>query len=390
MPVKIVKAEKYDVKSLEYSIRDTIEELRLNLRNNKRNKKTAILKPNIVIPAKPKTAIITHPYVVEAMVNVLEEKGFEDIIIGEGPGLGVEENRIFNLSGYGRLNTKEGVRFLNLNKVERVKLKWKYGTLKVPKILIEADLYVNLPKMKTHSLTVVTLAMKNQKGVLSNADKKRFHQLGLHEPIVELAKVVKPDLIVVDAVEAMEGEGPLGGKKKKVGVLVIGTNLLEVDMACCEIMDIDYEKVEHIKGATKQNIGPEKPTLTGVNVEKVKTSFKMANEKYGHILNVYSWRNAYACSMCMDSFTIAVKSAVRNPKHWLTFMPKFTYLATFKRIDIIQGSHAEIPAKHGKIICLGDCTKEIANKNNLIHVRGCPPNSKDILEALIKDESSSK
>ncbi len=45
----------------------------------------------------------------------------------------------------------------------------------------------------------------------------------------------------------------------------------------------------------------------------------------------------------------------------------------FKRIDIIQGVHAEIPDEHGKIICLGDCTKEIANENNLIHVRGCPP-----------------
>jgi uncharacterized protein (DUF362 family) len=132
MPVKIVKAEKYDVRSLEYSIRDTIEELRVNVRNNK-NKKTAILKPNIVIPAKPKTAIITHPYVVEAVVNVLEEKGFEDIIIGEGPGLGVEGDSIFDLSGYKRLNKKKGVRFLNLNKVERVKLNWKYGTLKVPK-----------------------------------------------------------------------------------------------------------------------------------------------------------------------------------------------------------------------------------------------------------------
>ena len=387
MPVKIVKAEKYDVKSLEYLIGDTIEELRLNLRNNK-NKKTAILKPNIVIPAKPKTAIITHPSVVEAVVNVLEEKGFEDIIIGEGPGLGVEGDSIFELSGYKRLNKKKGVRFLNLNKVGRVKLNWKYGTLKVPKILIDADLYVNLPKMKTHAQTVVTLAMKNQKGILSNADKKRFHMLGLHEPIVELAKVVKPDLIVVDAVEAMEGEGPLRGKKKVVGALVIGTNILEVDIACCEIMGIDigHGEVEHIKIGIRENIGSEKPNLLGVDIEDVKTSFKRANEKYGKILNVYSWRNPYACSMCIDSFSLAVKSSLWNPKYWLTFIPKFVYLAMFKRIDIIQGVHAEIPDEHGKIICLGDCTKEIANENNLIHVRGCPPNSKDILEALIKGE----
>jgi uncharacterized protein (DUF362 family) len=383
MPVKIVKAEKYDVKRLKPLIRDAIEESGLNLQG----KKTAILKPNIVIPAKPKSAIITHPAVVEAVVGVLKEKGFEDIVIGEGAGVGADESMIFDISEYKKLE-KAGVRLVNLNKAERVGIKWKYGTLKIPEIVAETDLYVNIPKMKTHGQTTVTLAMKNQKGLLLNADKKRFHLLGLHEPIAELAKVMKPDLIVVDAVEAMEGEGPLRGKKKKVGVLVIGTNLLEVDMACCEIMGIEYEKVKHIKEGLEQNIGPEKPEITGINPEEVKTSFnfKKANEKYGHILNVYSWRNPYACSMCIDSFSLAVKSSIRNPKYWLTFIPKFAYLALFKRIDIIQGSHAEIPAKHeyGRIICLGDCTKEIAKKKGFMYVKGCPPKSKDILEALTK------
>ena len=381
MPVKIVKAEKYDVKLLKPLIRDAIEELGLNLTN----KKTALLKPNIVIPAKPKSAIITHPAVVEAVIGVLEEKGFEDIVIGEGAGLGADEGIIFDASGYKKLE-KDGVRLVNLNKAERVEIKWKYGTLKIPKIVAETDLYVNLPKMKTHGQTIVTLAMKNQKGILSHADKKRFHLLGLHEPIAELAKVVKPDLNVVDAVEAMEGEGPLSGKKKKVGALVIGTNLLEVDMACCELMGIEYKKVKHIKEAIRGDIGPKKTEIKGINPEEVKTSFnfKKANEKYGHILNVYSWRNPYACSMCIDSFSQAVKSAIRNPKYWLSFIPKFAYLALFKRIDIIQGFHAEIPNEHGRIICLGDCTREIAKENGFIHIKGCPPKSEDILEALKK------
>ena len=236
--------------------------------------------------------------------------------------------------------------------------------------------------MKTHGQTTVTLAMKNQKGLLSNAAKKRFHLLGLHELIAELAKAVKPDLIIVDAVEGIEGEGPLRGRRKKVGALVLGTNLLEVDMACCEIMGIEYEKVEHIKEGLEQNVGPEKPEITGINPEEVKTSFKRPDEKHGHILNVYSWRNPYACSMCIDSFSLAVKSAVSNPKYLLTFIPKFAYLAIFKRIDIIHGFHAKIPDEHGRIICLGDCTKKIAEENGFMYVKGCPPKTEDILEAL--------
>ena len=82
------------------------------------------------------------------------------------------------------------------------------------------------------------------------------------------------------------------------------------------------------------------------------------------------------------SFSLAVKLSIRNPKYWLTFILKFAYLAIFKRVDIIQGLHAEIPAKHGIIICLGDCTREIAKENGFMHVKGCPPNSEDIIEAL--------
>ncbi len=179
MPVKIVKAKKYDVKRLKSLIRDAIEQSGLNLEN----KKTALLKPNIVIPAKPKSAIITHPAVVEAVVGVLEEKGFEDIVIGEGAGLGADERIIFDVAGYKKLE-KDGVRLVNLNKSERVEINWKYGTLKIPKMVKEADLYVNMPKMKTHGQTIVTLAMKNQKGILSNAEKGTciLHPLKQRQP----------------------------------------------------------------------------------------------------------------------------------------------------------------------------------------------------------------
>jgi len=316
--------------------------------------------------------------VVEAVGDVLKENGFDNIVIGEGAGLGAEEDKIFDVSEYRKLEEK-GYILTNLNRAERVEIKWRYGILKIPKIVTEADLYVNIPKMKTHGQTVVTLSIKNQKGLLSNADKMKFHKLGLHEPLVELARVIKPDLIVVDGIEGMEGEGPLRGKKKKAGVLVIGTNLLEVDMVCCEIMSISYEEVEHLKIGIKEKIGPGKPEIHG---NMVKTKFRRANEKYGHILNVYSWRNPHACSMCIDSFTLAIKSAVENPRYWLTFIPKFAYLAIFKRIDIIQGLDARIPQKHGIIVCLGDCTKEIAKENDYIHIKGCPPKAEDIIDAL--------
>jgi uncharacterized protein (DUF362 family) len=386
MTVKIIKSQKYDVKLLEQQISEAFSDLGLNLSN----KSSAILKPNIVIPAKPGSAIITHPAVVEAVINVLEKYGIKDIVIGEGPGVGQDEIKAFEVSGYNKLALKKNINLINLNKADRIDLKWKYGSISIPKIVYDADLYVNLPKMKTHGQTVVTLAMKNQKGILSRADKQKFHKLGLHEPLVELAKIVKPHLIIVDAIKGMEGEGPLNGKKKKVGALVIGTNLVETDAACCNIMGIDYEKVEHINEGIKQHIGPESPDSTGFNKKEFVVNFKKANIKYGRFLNVYSWRNPYACSMCIDSFSLAVKSSISNPKYWFIFLPKFSYYAIIKHLYIIQGKHAEIPDVKGKVICLGDCTKEIAENKNLKHIEGCPPESSKILELFHKVKSHSK
>jgi len=378
MTVKIIKSPKYDVKLLESRISEAFMDLGLDLKN----KKSAILKPNIVIPATPGSSIITHPVLVEAVINVLEKNGTKEIIIAEGPGVGADESKAFELSGYNKLASKKNVKLINLNTAERVEMQWKYGTLKLPKIVVESDLYINMPKMKTHGQTVVTLGMKNQKGLLSRADKQKFHKLGLHEPLVELAKVIQPHIVIVDAIESMEGEGPLNGKKKKVGALVIGTNQVETDTVCCEIMGIDPKKVEHIAEGIKQSLGPEKPEIIGSGINEVETVFIKADEKYGHFLNVYSCRNPYACSMCIDSFTLAVKSSIWSPKYWFTFLPKFTYYAVLKHLYIIQGKYAEIPDTKGKVICLGDCTKEIADKKHLMHIRGCPPDSRTILESL--------
>lgn len=378
MTVKIVKAQKYEVKSLEILIKDAIKDLGLDFHN----KKTAILKPNIVIPAKPGSAIITHPVVVEAVINVLREIGFDEIIIAEGPGVGADEASAFELSGFNKLSAKMNVKLLNLNRTERLGLTWKYGKVRLPEVVLNADLYINMPKMKTHGQTAVTLSMKNQKGLLSRADKQKFHTLGLHEPLVELARIIQPHLVIVDAIEAMEGEGPLNGKKKKVGCLVIGTNQVETDAVCCDIMGIDPQKVKHIAEGKKQKLGPEVPEVIGADINEIKKNFKQANEKYGRFLNVYSWRNPYACSMCIDSFSLAVKSSIWSPKYWITFLPKFAYYAILKHLYIIQGKNAEIPDVKGKIICLGDCTKDIAEKNKLLHIEGCPPDSRTILETL--------
>ena len=379
MAVYIDKLNGYDLKDLKLSIEKGLQSLRLDLTD----KHSAVLKPNISLPAKPNSAIITHPKVVEATITVLREQGIKKITIAESPGGEIDAKRTFWVSGYSQLAKRLNVQLVNLNETERVSIKWSYGIIDIPKMIIETDLYINLPKIKTHGQTTVTLSLKNQKGLLSINTKKKFHYLwGLHKPLIELAKVISPDLVIVDGIEAMEGKGPSQGKKKKANVLIMGHNMLETDIVCCKVMDVNPHVVKHIRYGIEEGLGRDDPQTVGEDLEKVKTKFRPANEVYGRSLNIFLWRNPYACSLCFDSFSDAIKGAIKSPRHWFTFVPKFAYLSLFNRIDLLMGTHAQIPNEHGRIVCFGNCTKDIANENGFVFIKGCPPERKNIIKGL--------
>ncbi|MFH1721140.1 MAG: DUF362 domain-containing protein [Candidatus Altiarchaeota archaeon] len=378
MPAYVSKTNSYQEDDLVMELEKALDELGFVFTG----KKTAFLKPNIVVPAKPDSVAITNPAVAKAVIEVLRKNGIEDITIGEGVGVGQNAKLAFQESGYKKLAEELGVKLVDLDSEERTKVDWKFGKLKLPKIALESDLYVNLAKMKTHGQSQVTLALKNQKGLLLPQDKKNFHvKWGLHEPIAELAKIIAPDISIVDGIEAMEGEGPINGKKKKAGVLVIGDNLVEVDSVSSQIMEISPYEVDHIKGAAELGLGSLQPKVLGTPVDAAKTTFIPANQEFGHVLGIYSFRNPYACSMCIQNFSAAMKMAVTNPRYWLK-VPKLGYYAVLGRLNLVQGKKTCIPNVKGRMLCMGQCTKELAEKKGFTHVPGCPPKPEDIIKAI--------
>ena len=379
MSVYVDKVGSYDVGKLEASVRDAFSELSLKLPDNPK----VVLKPNIVGVFTAESAAVTHPALVEAVINVLREKNVDDITVAEGPGVGQDVDTAFKVSGYIELCERLEVPLVDLNTVERVEVEWAFGKINLPKIILDADYYINVAKMKTHGQTKVTLAMKNQKGLLLPEDKKKFHmQWGLHKPIAELAKIISPDLNIVDGVVGMGGEGPLRGEKMKSGLLVYGRNIVEVDAASVLLMGFNPDEVEHIKIGREEGIGHLSPKVIGASIKDVKVDYKPANQEYGHVLKIYSWRNPYACSMCIQSFSDAIMLAVKNPKYWTTKIPKLAYYALWMKLHLIQGKNACLPEMNGKVICFGNCTKKLAQKHGLGWIKGCPPKPEDILDAL--------
>ena len=203
MTVFFDEIKKYHVPLIQTSITRAFNELNINLDG----KKSAFIKVNIVRPKKPNSGVITHPIIVEALINVLRNLGLNQITIGEGPAAGVNVDTAFKTSGYLHLAQKMKVRLLNLNNTNYVKKEWDNGILKLPVDLLQSDFYINVPKMKTHFHCGVTLSIKNQQGLLTPQAKKENHcKFNLHQSLVSIAKVIQPDLIIVDAIHSMEGE----------------------------------------------------------------------------------------------------------------------------------------------------------------------------------------
>ena len=345
--------------------------------------KTVFIKPNVVVPAEAESGIVADPKLVLEIIEFLRSRGAIKFIVAESPGIGLNVWECFSTAGYDMFKGVEDVELADVRELEPVYVKWKFGEIKVPKILTDSY-YVDVAKLKTHMNTTVTLGLKNQKGIILDEEKKHFHRLGLDEPISELASAVKPDLTIIDGITGIEGDGPLySGKKIQANLLVAGQDVVSVDATASRLMKVDPSKVEHIRLASQLGVGELNPEVRGGNVEELAIPFERANEEYFKLANLYSFRTKYACSMCGVSLYEAIEMVKKNPSYWVRYGPKLAYLVLLRGVNFISGGkNIKTPDNNGKLICFGNCTKKYAEENNAAWVAGCPPNPKDILDAL--------
>ncbi len=340
------------------------------------------IKPNIVAPFGPLSGIVTDPELVRGLIEYLRHKGIDNIAIGEAPGLGVNVQDAFSVSGFKRLADETGVDLVDLTKQEVVHLSWNRIGVPIPKIVLESY-YINIPKLKTHMNTTVTLGIKNQKGLLAAGFKKLMHIEGLHSPLVNLARVVRPNLTIIDGIIGLQGDGPCSqGRKIHTNVLIASSDILAADAIGCRVMGIDPFDVEHIRLAAAAGIGAIEPEVRGEKIERVRINFKRANEKYRRIFKFRDWRNPRACSMCGSNLSMAIRKIAMEPRLAVTIGPKFAYRFLISGIDVLSGRDASVPDDHGNVLCLGKCTKELAEKNRFVWVNGCPPLAKDIVDGF--------
>ena len=218
-----------------------------------------LVKINHLPPASPaKRGIVTHPVFVEAVLRLLKKTG-ADITVGDD----IESYSGFQISGYDEMCRRSGVNLLNLREKGFTAVRVNGRVLKevhLSSFALEADVIVNLPKMKTHSLTVMTGGIKNMYGLIPVGTRIRFHgeysrRDDFSNMLVDIFAAVKPQLTIMDGIVAMEGEGPASGSLRNLGVILASRDTVALDTVVTRIMGLSTADVSTVKWAAERGMG---------------------------------------------------------------------------------------------------------------------------------------
>ncbi|PIN69871.1 iron-sulfur protein [Candidatus Woesearchaeota archaeon CG11_big_fil_rev_8_21_14_0_20_43_8] len=246
--IMIKRCETYNQKELDKAIEDIFKKLGGVKKYIKKGDKV-LLKPNLLMPGKPEHARTTHPNVVLAVAKVVRKAGGK-VIVGDSPGIKMARY-VAKSNGLLDICKKNKLEFTSFEKaIDTKHLEGKFiKTFPHAEEVTKADVIINLPKVKTHGLTSMTCAVKNNFGCVVGLRKGQYHVKfpGRHEfstMLLDLYNCVKPDLTIIDGILGMEGKGGPGhGIPVELGFLMAGTDCIAMDIELCNVLGIDPYKV---------------------------------------------------------------------------------------------------------------------------------------------------
>jgi len=344
---------------------------RLNFKNAR-----ILVKPNLCSPFPPEQVPSnTHPDVIGACVRYLKEEGAQTIWVGDEPVWGLRSSVVYKRSGVREVVEREGGKLIGFDEGKRVKKEIPggriYDSLSFPAILDEVDLLINLPKMKINMMALVSLCIKNLLGFISFRDRKRFHRgFDLSYALVDIAKVIKPSLNIIDGIHAMEGMSAHTGSALPLGLLVGSLDMVAADIVGSQIMGFNPMEVVTNQLALKDRLGVEdlkQIEIVGEPIESVRVELARPFPCLVHPNPNVEVLPGGICPGCVGRI-------LKIPPH----------IEPGKRYGVIIGKRVSYP-KHqdfDEIWCFGDCGieegKKIAQrfphlKERMKKVRGCPP-----------------
>jgi uncharacterized protein (DUF362 family)/Pyruvate/2-oxoacid:ferredoxin oxidoreductase delta subunit len=248
-----------------------------------RGTKIAVLKPNFVAGRSAETGSTTSFALLKAVAEEVRACGAEPVLC-ETPGTEFDREATYTILGVERFCTENGIGIIRVDP-EGGEQDWvelhppgakRLRSFRIPRFMQEAC-FINLPVLKTHVVSTMTLGMKNPMGILPRPDRRTMHTLGIGQCIVDMNRGIKPDLTIVDGSVGQDGEGPLYGEKADLQILVAGRDSLAVDLVCCQLVGVNPRDVPHLRLALEQ-LGKPSWILVGEDTGVIK-QFRLPEQK---------------------------------------------------------------------------------------------------------------
>jgi uncharacterized protein (DUF362 family) len=322
-----------------------------------------VLKPNLINAKPASSGSTTTPEVVAGVIEFLQRRGVRQITIAEGSSTDCDTRRAFETCGYGQLSRRYGVPLLDLKHDAFRKLEAGGLVLEVSRTVLEADFLINLPVLKGHSQTRLTCALKNLKGCIPDAEKRRFHSLGLHRPIAALSTVLKPHLTLVDAL-CGDLSFEEGGTPVRMDRLILGRDPVLVDSYAATLVGYRPEQIEHVALAAALGVGS--MDLEGAHIRQLGKPSPLPNPS--HLTRTVDRLARHieareACSACYGSLLHALQR--------LQERGALSRLRT--KLHVGQGFRGQSAPGIGVGSCASGCSQSLP---------GCPPAAREILDFI--------
>jgi uncharacterized protein (DUF362 family)/Pyruvate/2-oxoacid:ferredoxin oxidoreductase delta subunit len=273
--VSIVKCQDYDEDKVLSGLRQSID-LIGGIQTFVRNGHRVLLKPNLLYGKSPEKAVTTHPSIVKGMIRIVREAGGTPFI-GDSPSVG-SLTKTAEKAGIKAVADEMKCPLVEFDKpVIPPKGGGKiFKQLEIDQMVLEADVVINLPKFKTHSLTLLTLGVKNLFGCVPGPKKALWHLKAgedrkiFAQILFEIYQVIQPSLTILDGIVGMEGNGPNSGRPIPIGLMLASGDSLSLDQVVCDLVGISRKSLLTNRVAFEQGMGRNEVEIVGERVQNVK------------------------------------------------------------------------------------------------------------------------
>ncbi|UCC39106.1 MAG: DUF362 domain-containing protein [Candidatus Aminicenantes bacterium] len=334
--VAIVKASDYESKEISAGLKKGLALLGGLEKIIKPKSKVFVKINHLSSSSPPERGIITHPAFTKEVLRLLKEFDLE-ITVGDDIHSGEQDG--FMNTGYRQVCEELGVRLVNLKEIGFQEIDCNSRLLRkvyMPPLILGADYILNLPKLKTHSFTMYTGAVKNMFGIIPHGLKIDYHRKYVgndvfSQMLVDLFSCVPPQLTIMDGIIAMEGEGPSGGNTKKVGLIFASQDAVAVDAVATKIVGFDPMDIYTTFHAHEKGLGIgaiEDIEITGESIHDIQVKDfkqsavavnllrrKIPSFLYGYLqaeLRLIPEVSPEKCTLCLECVEICPCEAIQS------------------------------------------------------------------------------